>query len=70
MLSRKAINFDLDTNKMELMSIYPNGYNKLQQSFIKQGFEPRQGSEYISKNEINEEEIYKIIREITCENPW
>lgn len=69
-ISRKAINFDLDTNKMKTMSIYPNGYNKLEQSFKKLEFEHRQGSGYVSKNRLNSRKVVLIIREITRENPW
>lgn len=69
-LKRKAINFDLDTNVMKSLGVYPNGYNHLEISLKKQGLLHRQGSGYISKMPISETKIVDIIRHITRENPW
>lgn len=67
---RKAINFDLDTVRMREMSLYPQGYKMLQQSFKKVGFTHRQLSGYVSKEKLNSVQVPKIIEKIITENPW
>jgi len=51
-LTKKQISFDLDTKALE--KYYPtdnwrNSYEKIKQFMLKNGFEWRQGSVYISK---------------------
>lgn len=67
---RKAINFDLDTNKMKELKLYPKGYRMLGASLKKHGFEHRQGSGYISKEKLDGDNIYDIISELVSENEW
>lgn len=69
-LKRKAINFDLNTNEMKQLGIYPDGYRQLGKSFEKQGFLHRQGSGYISKTKISNSQVIDAIERITEENPW
>lgn len=67
---RKAINFDLDTNKMKEMDLYPNGYKLLGASLKKRGFEHRQGSGYVSKERMDSVTVARIIESITKEQRW
>ena len=67
---RKAINFDLDTRKMKELSLYPNGYKLLKQSFKDYGFKHRQGSGYISINELNSDDVNELIIKIVDSQPW
>lgn len=67
---RKAINFDLDTNKMKELDLYPSGYGLLGKSFNRQGFEHRQGSGYISKSKLDSISVASIVGKITEEQPW
>ena len=64
---RKAINFDLDTNKMKELKLYPKGYRTLGASLKKHGFEHRQGSGYISKERIDSIMVARIIESVTKE---
>lgn len=67
---RKAINFDLDTNKMKELKLYPKGYRTLGASLKKHGFEHRQGSGYISKERIDSIMVARIIESVTKEQVW
>lgn len=67
---RKALNFDLDTKKMKEMNLYPRGYRLLGSSLKKHGFEPRQGSGYISKAKLDGDNVYDIISDVVSENEW
>ena len=67
---KKAIHFDLDTVKMKKFSLYPAGYELLKKSFQGLGFEHRQGSGYISAEELDSDQINDIIGLIIQENPW
>ena len=67
---RKAINFDLDTNKMKELKLYPKGYRMLGASLKKHGFEHRQGSGYISKERIDSIMVARIIESVTKEQVW
>lgn len=69
-LSRKAINFDLDTNEMKELGIYPDGYRQLGASLQKQGFTHRQGSGYTSKDRLSNRQVDTIIKKVTQDNPW
>ncbi len=67
---RKAINFDLDTNKMKELGLYPRGYRLLGLSLHKQGFEHRQGSGYVSTGKLDSDQVYDIVEQIVKENMW
>ena len=66
----KAINFDLLTNQMKANGVYPDGYRTLGNSFVKYGFEHRQGSGYVSKHKLTSLQVFMIVQQITKENPW
>lgn len=66
----KAINFDLDTNKMKEMNLYPNGYKILGEALKMHGFEHRQGSGYISKEKIDSDAINDLVSEIVSKYSW
>lgn len=69
--SKKAINFDLDTQKMgKTFSRYTEGYGKIRQSMKKVGFNHRQGSGYISKIKMDTVDIFLIIDLLVKENLW
>ena len=67
---RKAIYFDLDTNKMKNLGIYPDGYRLLENEFKKHSFSHRQGSGYVSDNKLTEGDIYETVIQITERQPW
>ncbi len=67
---RKAINFDLDTNVMKSLGLYPHGYKQLEEAFKKQGFSHRQGSGYVSKEKIDSNTVNDMIISITVKLPW
>ena len=63
---KKLINFDLDTNKLK--ELYPNknytqAYDDIKKFLLKNGFEHRQGSGYISKNDMKNSQVANIIEE-------
>lgn len=66
----KAINFDLDTNAMKRLGMYPSGYGTLKKTLKKHGFEHRQGSGYVSQKKLDSIMIARIIEQITAEHPW
>lgn len=70
MEKRKALNFDLDTNVMKELGVYPSGYQALGKSFEEQGFTHRQGSGYISKNRLTESDVQNALKKIIDKNPW
>ena len=67
---RKAINFDLDTEQMRAMSLYPNGYGLLKKSFEKHDFTHRQGSGYISNAKLDSDQVNDIMAAVVKEQPW
>lgn len=69
-LTRKAINFDLDTKIMKEKGVYPNGYNQVEKSFIKHDFVHEQGSGYASKYVIDSYGVEQVIKKVVKENPW
>ncbi len=69
-LKRKAINFDLNTNRMKELDLYPKGYRLLGNSLHRQGFTHRQGSGYVSKGKIDSLQVNRAILAIVKENPW
>ncbi len=70
-LAQRAINFDLDTNQMQLcLGSKTAGYAILKKEFKKEGFIHRQGSGYVSKNQIKTGRAIKAVIDITHRNPW
>lgn len=72
-MTRKAINFDLDTNKLK--EYYPNpswrnAYQDIRNYMTQHGFEHRQGSGYISKNDMSYNVAFTITKEMAEENYW
>ena len=67
---KKALNFDLDTNAMKTLGVYPDGYRKLGKSLHDAGFIHRQGSGYVSKEKLLNDDVNDIIVNITVKNPW
>lgn len=69
----KALNFDLDTHKLEQyypMDNYRKAYHDLW-SFMKlHEFLHRQGSGYLSKNKMGTKDIYNMIEELSQQFPW
>lgn len=73
MRSRKAINFDLDTQKLEIFyphSDYRNAYRDIQRFMTKAGFIHRQGSGYISKEEMDNIKVSNIVEQLTLKYDW
>ena len=67
----KAINFDLDTNKLKAyFNPYNDAYYKIGKDLKKQGFVHRQGSGYVSKDKLNTLEVYIKIMNLVKNNPW
>ena len=64
-LSRKAINFDLDTAMMNAYGVYPSGYQILQREFEKAGYTHRQGSGYVSNDLLTSDDVSQFIENIT-----
>lgn len=58
-LTRKAINFDLDTNKLKEVypKTYTNAYYDIRRYLENKGYLHRQGSGYISVNSLNLSEV-------------
>ena len=69
-LTRKAINFDLDTVKMRELGIYPKGYQILKKQFKDQGFDHRQGSGYVSRDKLNSDLVHKVVGVLIHNIPW
>ena len=69
---RKAINFDIDTNKYEEYTgkKSPTAYAEIKRFMKKNGFEHRQGSGYISKESMNERKVTAIIIDMTSKFEW
>ena len=70
---KKSINFDLDTNKLK--EIYPNknytqAYDDIKRFLIKNGFEHTQGSGYISKKELVDAQITRILKKMSKKFDW
>ncbi|HKM19174.1 MAG TPA: VapD family protein, partial [Aliarcobacter sp.] len=70
---KKSINFDLDTNKLK--EIYPNksytqAYDDIKKFLTKNGFEHRQGSGNISKEEMKISQVVKIIQGLNKKHIW
>lgn len=72
-MTRKAINFDLDTKALQ--EFYPNknwrkAFDDLKSLFIENGFEHRQGSGYISLQPISNTAVLKTIKLTVKSFPW
>lgn len=70
---RKYLNFDLDTNKLK--EFYPNknytqAYDDIKKFLLKNGFEHRQGSGYISEKDMINLDIADIIKELNKKYSW
>jgi len=71
--TRKSINFDLNIKKLK--EHYPNNnyteaYNDIKKFLLKNGFEHRQGSGYISKEAMTKIKIAKIIKKLNNNCYW
>jgi len=63
----RSINFDLDTKKLKEHypnKNYTNAYEDIKKFLIKNDFEHRQGSGYISEKELSNFEISSILKEL------
>jgi len=70
---RKSLNFDLDTKKLKehyLNNNYTEAYNDIKKFLLKNGFEHRQGSGYISEKEISKVKTLDIIKKLNNNHPW
>ncbi|MDE6884705.1 MAG: hypothetical protein K2P32_02915 [Clostridia bacterium] len=67
---RKAINFDLDTTKMKSLDVYPNGYKQIKKTLKDCGFIHRQGSGYVSKNEIIQADVMDTVMTLVDKHSW
>lgn len=69
---KKALNFDLNTKKYEYYTHKkaPTAYIQIKKFLIRNGFEHRQGSGYISKDSLNDGKIFAIIQNMSIELKW
>jgi len=70
---RKSLNFDLDTNKLKEYypnKSYTNAYEDIKKFLIKNSFEHRQGSGYISEKEISDGKVTRIIEKLSNKFNW
>lgn len=69
--SQKAINFDLNTKKLkEHFKNTAEAYMEIKNFFLKNNFEHRQYSGYISKEFISKETITDIMEDLRDACPW
>ena len=67
----KAINFDLSVRELEkYFPDYRKAYYDVKSFFMKQGFEHRQGSGYISKKKLAQADIIDLLDVMNTELPW
>lgn len=67
----KAINFDLDTNKLkEYYPRYQQAYRELLKFFMENGFLHRQGSGYVSKEKMSSADIVDLIGAFQKKFEW
>jgi len=67
----KAINFDLDTNKLkEYYPRYQKAYSDLLSFFKHNDFSHRQGSGYVSNEKLTSADIVDLIVELSNTFPW
>lgn len=72
-MTRKAINFDLDTHRLEEWYPTPNwrnAYMDIRNYMQEHGFEYRQGSGYISKSDMSYNEVFSISKAMSKEFYW
>lgn len=69
---RRAINFDIDTNKYEIYTgkKYPTAYEQIRKFFYQNDFLHRQGSGYISINSLEDRKVTAIIMKMSIEFEW
>lgn len=70
---RKAINFDLDTERLRELfgeSGRSNAYSQILRFLENKGFEHRQGSGYVSLGKLNYAETYDVIQKLVEKYPW
>jgi virulence-associated protein VapD len=67
----KAINFDLDTNRLkEYYPRYQQAYKDLLKFFKGKDFSHRQGSGYVSNNKMSSADIVDLIGDMQKEFDW
>lgn len=72
-MTRKAINFDLDTHRLEEWYPTPNwrnAYMDIRNYMQEHGFEHRQGSGYISKSDMSYNEVFSNSKAMSKEFYW
>jgi cell filamentation protein len=69
---RKAINFDLDTHRLEenYGDNWRNAYTDIRRFMEENHFEHRQGSGYVSSEDCSKEEIHTLLYELTDSFSW
>ena len=69
---RKAINYDIDTKKYEKYTKKhsPTAYLQLRKFLKSNGFEHRQGSGYVSIENITNSDVIMLIRNMTLKFDW
>lgn len=71
--SKKALNFDLDTNQLKRHydgGSYTNAYKDIRTFLENNGFSHRQGSGYISDKRMNSSDITEIVIKLAMTYPW
>lgn len=69
---RKNINFDIDTNMYIKMTgkAAPSAYYELRKFLENNDFLHRQGSGYVSKYPMKQDEIYNLVKKMVDKLPW
>ena len=72
----KAINFDLDTNRLKSLHLnnrplsHLKAYKQIGAFLKSRGFVHRQWSGYISRNKLSHMDIYNIVTDLDTTFPW
>lgn len=73
-VSRRALNYDLDDNKLKLYypnpKSYKNAWRDIKGYLCKNGFESRQYSGVVSKDSMSMYEVGRIIKKLDLKFPW
>lgn len=72
-ITKKALNFDLDTKMLKQVYSevsYTNAYYEIRNFLSKNGFEHRQGSGYVSRKPLTNTKILSITKEMNEEFSW
>lgn len=70
-LSRKALNFDLSTNELKKhFNSTAEAYSQIKTFMIENGFEHRQYSGYVSKEEMDEKQINLLTKRLSRKFSW